>query len=189
MKDITRILQRIEQGQAQGTKELFPLVYDELRRIAGAKMNPERADHTLSATALVHEAYVRLVDVDSASRWDSRGHFFAAAAEAMRRILIESARRKQCEKRGGDRVRIELNDEQLGSLDLEDPGLMLDLDAAVTQLEEADAQAAELLKLLLFAGLSVAEAGRMMGISRHNAYRNWDFIRAWFAAFYAAAAE
>lgn len=114
MKDVTLILQRIEQGQAQGTKELFPLVYAELRRIAGAKMMPERADHTLSATALVHEAYVQLVDTETVRQWDSRGHFFAA--EAMRRVLIESARRKFAFKRGGDRERLELDEAKLEGL-------------------------------------------------------------------------
>ncbi len=185
MKDVTRILQRIEQGQAQGTKELFPLVYAELRRIAGAKMKPERANHTLSATALVHEAYIQLVDTESVSRWDSRGHFFVAAAEAMRRILIESARRKNALKRGGDRERLELDEAMLEDVHSADPSVIIALEEAVSDLETEDAQAAELLKLLLYAGLSVTEAGKMMGVSSATAHRNWAFIRLWFKAHWA----
>lgn len=178
MKDVTLILKRIQAGQSQASEDLFPTVYSELRRLAAGKMSSERIDHTLSATALVHEAYVRLVDADVVQYWDSRGHFFSAAAEAMRRILVDHARNKQSLKRGGDFNRQAL----AGDLTVvpTDPDLMLDLDAAMDRLEEADAPAAELLKLVLFAGLSVAEAGRLLGMTRDVAYRHWDYIRRWF---------
>ncbi len=178
MKDVTLFLRRIQEGHANGD-DLFPAVYDELRRLASGKMTLERPDHTLSATALVHEAYVRLVDTDTVRHWNSRGHFFTAAAEAMRRILVEHARKKMAAKRGGGRHRQALADDV--TVLPADPVLLLDLNDAVDQLEKADAQAAELLKLLLFAGLSVAEGGRMLGMSNKIAYRHWDYIRAWFA--------
>lgn len=178
MKDVTLILQQIQEGRPEASEDLFPAVYDELRRLAAAKMQQERVDHTLSSTALVHEAYVRLVDTDSVREWNSRGHFFSAAAEAMRRILIEHARRKSSLKRGGDLNHREMP-KDLTALPA-DPDLLLDLNDAIMRLEEVDAQAAELLKLLLFAGLSVAEGGRMLDMSPKVAYRNWDYIRSWF---------
>lgn len=184
MKDVTLLLQRIQDGQAQATEELFPVVYDELRRLASSKMSAERLDHTLSATALVHEAYVRLVDHETAKHWPSRTHFFSTAAEAMRRILVDHARKKIALKRGGD-MRRHSGCENLPSLP-SDPGVMLDLNEAVDRLAETDQQAAELLKLLLFAGLSVAEAGRMLQMSRKVAYRHWEYIRSWFAVNYGA---
>ena len=179
MKDVTLILQRIQEGQSQASENLFPTVYDELRRLAAGKMSFERADHTLSATALVHEAYVRLVDTETVQHWDSRAHFFSAAAEAMRRILVDHAAKRKALKRGGDMQRQEIGD-GLPALPA-DPDVLLDLNVAVDRLEETDAQAAELLKLLLFAGLSVAEAGRMLGMSRDVAYGHWDYLRRWFA--------
>lgn len=177
MKDVTLILQRIQEGQNQASKDLFPAVYEELRRLAAGKMRMERVDHTLSATALVNEAYIRLVDTDTVRHWDSRAHFFSAAAESMRRILVEHARKKMRLKRGGHLDRQDLGDD-LAMLPA-DPALMLDLNEAVDRLEKADTQAAELLKLVLFAGLSVAEAGGMLGMTRDVAYRHWDYIRSW----------
>jgi len=152
-------------------------------------MNPERADHTLSATALVHEAYVRLVDTQTVRRWDSRGQFFSAAAEAMRRILIDSARQKFALKRGGDRGRLELDEAMLEGVHSADPSVIIALEEAVSDLETEDAQAAELLKLLLYAGLSVTEAGKMMGVSTATAHRNWSFIRLWFKTHWAILAS
>jgi RNA polymerase sigma factor (TIGR02999 family) len=179
MKDVTLILQQIEQGQDQAVEDLFPAVYAELRRLAAGKMSMERVDHTLSATALVHEAYVRLVDTDTVRNWDSRAHFFSAAAVAMRRILVDHARRKMAVKRGGDLNRQALCDDL--TLPPTDPSLLLDLNEAVDRLEQADAQAAELLKLVLFAGLSVSKGGRILGMSERIAYRHWDYIRSWYA--------
>ena len=185
MKDVTLILQQIEQGQDQAVEDLFPAVYAELRRLAAGKMSTERVDHTLSATGLVHEAYVRLVDTDTVRNWDSRAHFFSAAAESMRRILVDHARQKLALKRGGDLQR-EATLDDLTILPT-DPSLMIDLNDAVDRLQESDDEAAELLKLLLFAGLSVVEAGRMLGMSRKVAYRHWDYIRSWFAVHFGAA--
>jgi RNA polymerase sigma factor (TIGR02999 family) len=179
MSDVTLILQSIEQGNGQATADLFPLVYAELRRMATGQMASERVDHTLSATALVHEAYVRLVDVNKASGWQSRRHFFSAAAEAMRRLLIEHARRRQRTKRGGDGRRIEADD-LTAELPV-DPDLLLDLDDSIACLTAEDPELAELVKLRLFVGLSTGEAGRLLGMSRRTAYRNWDYVRSWFA--------
>jgi RNA polymerase sigma factor (TIGR02999 family) len=181
MSDVTQILSKIESGDPNASDQLLPLVYEELRKLAAARMSGERPDHTLSATALVHEAYVRLVDVDRACQWDSRSHFFAAAAEAMRRILIESVRQKQSLKRGGDRERIRLDDDLDRTL-AKAPDRLLELSDELDRMAEEDAEAAELVKLRLFAGLSVDEAGEALGMSRSAAYRNWDFARAWFAA-------
>ena len=178
MKDVTLILQRIKEGQNQANQELFPAVYDELRQLAAGKMRFERVDHTLTSTALVHEAYVRLVDTDIARHWDSRAHFFSAAAEAMRRILVDYARQKMALKRGSDLDRQALGDD-LTMLPT-DPDLLLDLNEATERLQEADDEAADLLKLVLFAGLSVAEAGRILGMTRDVAYGHWDYIRSWF---------
>ena len=178
MKDVTLILQRIQEGQAKTGDDLFPAVYNELRRLAARKMSVERADHTLSSTALVHEAYIRLIDAETVRHWNSRGHFFSAAAEAMRRILVEHARQKMTVKRGGDHNRVTLADDH--SMLPADPDTLLDLSEAIGRLQVVDAQAAELLKLVLFAGLSVAEAGRMLEMTRDVAYRHWDYIRSWF---------
>jgi len=141
----------------------------------------ERPDHTLQATALVHEAYLRLVDAQQVQRWESRGHFFSAAAEAMRRILIESARQKKRQKRGGDARRVGLENLAVAATMARDPDLLLDLNTGLFRLAEEDPEAAELLKLRLFAGLSVTEAGKMLGMSRTVAYRNWEYVHAWFA--------
>jgi len=177
MNEVTRILCGIEQGNHRRADELLPLVYQELRHLAARKLMHEEPAQTLDATALVHEAYVRLIDVRNAQRWNSRGHFFAAAAEAMRRILIESARRKKRQKRGGTRRRIDLDDVQLTI-----PGPCDDviaLDEAITKLAEQYPARAELVKLRYFAGLTIDEACSVLGISTATAERYWTFARAW----------
>jgi RNA polymerase sigma factor (TIGR02999 family) len=177
MSEVTRILTAIGQGQAQAAEQLLPLVYDELRRLAAAKMSQERPGQTLEATALVHEAYLRLVDVETAPHWKSRGHFFAAAAEAMRRILVENARRKGRHKRGGGRVREAIAELELAAPQVPDD--VLALDEALAKLAAADPQAAELVKLHCFAGLSVEQAAEALGLSARTAYRDWAYARAW----------
>jgi len=174
MSDVTRILSAIEHGDPHAADRLLPLVYDELRKLAAARMAAEAPGHTLDATALVHEAYLRLVGGQS---FGGRGHFFAAAAEAMRRILVNHARDRNRLKRGGGRVRLELLD-QANSL-AEDPDLVLSLDELLTRLGEEDATAARVAHLHLFGGLSVEEAGEAVGVSRAVAYRNWKYARAW----------
>jgi RNA polymerase sigma factor (TIGR02999 family) len=177
MSEITQILCAIEQGDPHAAEQLLPLVYDELRQLAAQKMAQEKPGQTLQATALVHEAYLRLVDAASAPRWNSRGHFFAAAAEAMRRILIEKARRKNRSKHGGDRQRLELDE----ALCVSDPPTedLLGLDVALTRLESVDALAAKLVKLRFFAGLSMPEAAQALGISLRTAERNWTYAKSW----------
>ncbi|HEX2476778.1 MAG TPA: sigma-70 family RNA polymerase sigma factor [Lacipirellulaceae bacterium] len=179
MSEVTRLLVAIGQGDTHASEALLPVVYEELRRLARSRMAQERAEHTLEATALVHEAYLRLID-DENVRWDGRGHFFAAAAEAMRRILIEHARRKNAVKHGGGRERIELNEElpPIASPcdNIED---LLALDEALQRLAKEDPSKAELVKLLYFAGLNLEEAAAAQGISRTTAYRHWLFARAW----------
>jgi RNA polymerase sigma factor (TIGR02999 family) len=191
MTDITRILSDIEQGDPAAAELLLPLVYDELRKLAAAKLAYEKPGHTLQATALVHEAYLRLVRRDSAAKgdvdnmtaaaggvsWDSRGHFFAAAAEAMRRILVESARRKESLKRGGGVARAELDEGQIAAPELDED--VIALDEALTRLAAADPQAAELVQLRYFAGLSLPDAAQMMGVSTRTANRLWAYARAW----------
>jgi RNA polymerase sigma factor (TIGR02999 family) len=174
MNDVTRILSAIGQGDRQAADQLLPLVYDELRKLAAARMAAEKPGHTLNATALVHEAYLRLV---GDQHFDDHGHFFAAAAEAMRRILVNHARDRKRLKRAGGRRRLELLD-QVGSV-AEDPDLVLSLDELLTRLGEEDAVAARVAQLHLFAGLSVEETGEALGLSRAMAYRNWKYARAW----------
>jgi RNA polymerase sigma factor (TIGR02999 family) len=156
---------------------LLPLVYNELRKLAAAKLSQEVPGQTLQATALVHDAYIRLVDVEKAQRWDSRGHFFAAAAESMRRILIDIARQKLSDRRGGGRQRYELSDADRVSLPISDE--LLDLDDGLARLSEIDPQAAELVKLRVFAGMTVEEAAALQGVSTRTAKRNWAYARAW----------
>jgi RNA polymerase sigma factor (TIGR02999 family) len=177
MNEVTRILSGIEQGDPHAAAQLLPLVYDELRKLAAHRMIQEAPGQTLQATALVHEAYIRLVDVDKAQHWDSRAHFFAAAAEAMRRILIESARRKGRLKRGGDRERVDLDDADAVSMAA--PDELLVIDEAIAKLAAEDPQAAQLVRLRYFAGLSVEEAAEMSGLSRSSAYEHWSYARAW----------
>jgi RNA polymerase sigma factor (TIGR02999 family) len=180
MKEVTRILSAIEQGEPHAAEQLLPLVYDELRRLAAEKMAHEKPAQTLQATALVHEAYVRLVDVDEAPHWNCRGHFFAAAAEAMRRILVEKARRKRRIKHGGGRQRLDLDEAcpvvQPPSDDL------LALDEALTRLAASDPLRAELVKLRFFAGLTMPEAAQALGLSLATAERHWTFVRTWLFA-------
>jgi RNA polymerase sigma factor (TIGR02999 family) len=178
MSDVTQLLQAIGDGDSSATAQLLPLVYDELRRLARANMFNERAGHTLQPTALVHEAYLRLVG-DAGARWDSRGHFFAAAAEAMRRILIEHARRKQALKHGGGYNRVELNDELPPIAAPCDGEELLALDEALDELQQHDAQAAQLVKLRFFSGLSHQEAAEALQISRRAADRLWVLAKAW----------
>lgn len=179
MSEVTRILSAIEQGDpgTPGPKELLPLVYDELRRLAAQRLAQEKPGQTLQATALVHEAYIRLVDSENDQRWDSRGHFFAAAAEAMRRILVESAREKKRIKRGGGLKRVDLDDGDLVSVS--SPDELLDLDNALSQLALEDPAAAQLVNLRYFGGLSVEQAAKLMGLSRSTAYEQWAYARAW----------
>ncbi|HEY4234770.1 MAG TPA: sigma-70 family RNA polymerase sigma factor [Lacipirellulaceae bacterium] len=179
MSEVTRLLVAIGDGDRHATEELLPLVYQELRRLARSKMAQERGEHTLQATALVHEAYLRLVGDDDA-KWDGRGHFFAAAAEAMRRILIEHARSKNAQKRGGDLGRVALED-LLPEIacPVENLDELLEINDALDRLAEFDSSKAELVKLLYFAGLNLEEAAAAQGISRTTAYRHWLFARAW----------
>jgi RNA polymerase sigma factor (TIGR02999 family) len=177
MSEVTRILSAIEQGDSHAAEELLPLVYDELRQLAALKLAQEKPGQTLQATALVHEAYVRLVDVENAQHWDSRRHFFAAAAEAMRRILVEKARRKRSVKHGGERDRVDL-DEALVVGDEPRPDL-LEIDELVEQLAGADPHAAELVKLRFFAGLTGDQTAEVLGISPRAADQLWAYARAW----------
>jgi RNA polymerase sigma factor (TIGR02999 family) len=183
MSDVTLILSKIESGDSKAAEELLPLVYDELRKLAAARMASERPDHTLQPTALVHEAYLRLVDTEQSQHWNSRGHFFGSAAEAMRRILVDSARDKCADKRGGGHNRVDL-DADLEQTIASEPDKLLELSDALDRMAEEEPEAAELVKLRLFAGLSVAEAGEILGMARSTAYETWDFARVWFAAWF-----
>jgi RNA polymerase sigma factor (TIGR02999 family) len=180
MNEVTRILSALDSGDPYAAEQLLPLVYDELRRLAAEKLAQEKPGQTLQATALVHEAYLRLVDVDQAHHWDSRGHFFAAAAEAMRRILIDQARRKRRAKHGGGRQRVSLDEALcLGEAPNDD---LLALDEALDKLACAEPAKAQLVKLHYFAGLSLEEAGRVLGIAHRTAKRHWAYARAWLYA-------
>jgi RNA polymerase sigma factor (TIGR02999 family) len=175
--DVTGLLNALERGQPHAAEQLLPLVYEELRRLAARKMRCEAPDHTLQPTALVHEAYLRLVGSGEERQWDSRAHFFAAAAEAMRRILIEEARRKHSAKRGGGLVRQTLEADALVQPD--DHSGLLALDEALTKLAARDPESARLVELRFFAGLTVEQAARALGISPRAATRNWTYARAW----------
>jgi RNA polymerase sigma factor (TIGR02999 family) len=177
MNDVTRILSAIEDGDPHAAEQLLPLVYNELRQLAAQKLAQEKPGQTLQATALVHEAYVRLVDVEKAQHWSSRGHFFAACAEAMRRILIDRARDKGRQKRGGKLQRFDVDAIALASQVT--PDQLLAIDDALTRLALDDPTAARLVELRYFAGLTVAEAGKALGISTTTAYRHWNYARAW----------
>src|SRR5262245_29563688 len=177
MADVTHILAAIEQGDPSAAEQLLPLVYDELRRLAAKKLAHERPGQTLQATALVHEAYLRLVEGDKAEHWNSRWHFFAAAAEAMRRILVERARHKRSLKAGGDRHR-----EELAEIELTVPGPDIDLLAvneALDTLEQNDPRAATLIKLRFFAGLTIEQAAQALNISTTTAENDWTYTRCW----------
>jgi RNA polymerase sigma factor (TIGR02999 family) len=176
MSDVTHLLSAIDKGDRQAAAQLLPLVYDELRRLATQKLAHEKPGQTLDATGLVHEAYLRLVGPADAARWKDRGHFFAAAAQAMRHILVDRARQKGSEKRGGRRQRVDLEDVPAAPAPDDD---VLALDEALTRLEAADPEAAAVVQLRYFAGLSVEEAAESLGMSRASAYRHWTFARAW----------
>jgi RNA polymerase sigma factor (TIGR02999 family) len=180
MSEVTRILSAIEQGDSAAAEKLLPLVYDELRQLAAQKLAQEKPGQTLQATALVHEVYLRLVNAPEARRWNSRGHFFAAAAQAMRRILINRARDKKCLKRGGGRRRIDLDHIEI-ALDTGDEELIA-LDEALALLAEEDAAAAQLVSLRFFAGLTLKDAAASLGISLRTAERQWAYARAWLYA-------
>lgn len=179
MSEITRILSAIEQGDMHAADQLLPLVYDELRKLAAAKLTHEKPGQTLQATALVHEAYLRLVDVDEAPHWNSRGHFFAAAAEAMRRILVESARRKKRQKRGGDKNRVELVDAPAPSNTADDR--LIALDVALTKLAQEDPIAAQVVELRHFAGLGHEEVAFALQITVYLARQKWTYAQAWLS--------
>jgi RNA polymerase sigma factor (TIGR02999 family) len=176
MNEVTRILSAIEHGDCHTAEQLLPLVYDELRRLAAARLAQERPGQTLEATALVHEAYLRLVDVDKVAHWNSRRHFFAAAAEAMRRILVEQARRKKRHKHGGGRRRVSLDEMQPAYH--EDADELLAIHEALDKLAAEDPQAAQLVGLRYFAGLSVEQAAETMGLPRSTAYVHWAYAKA-----------
>jgi RNA polymerase sigma factor (TIGR02999 family) len=178
MNEVTRILSAVEQGEPRAAEQLLPLVYDELRRLAARRLAREKPGQTLQATALVHEAYLRLVDTDLVRRWDSRGHFFAAAAEAMRRILVERARRRGRVRHGGGLRRLDLSDTEV-AVDTADDEEILRLDEALDRLAAVRPQAAELVKLRFFSGLTAEEAAPMVGLSPRTARRLWAFARAW----------
>ena len=177
MTDVTRVLACVERGDTAAAEELLPLVYGELRRLAADKMAKEKPGQTLQATALVHEAFLRLVDQNAASQWNSRGHFFAAAAEAMRRILVERARHRNSQKAGGQYERVELIDIEAPA----DPAFvdLLALHEVLAKLEQKDRRKAELVKLRFFAGLTNEEAARVLGISPSTADNDWAYARAW----------
>ena len=180
MNEVTRILSAIEQGDPHAAEQLLPLVYEELRKLAAQKLAQEKPGQTLQATALVHEAYLRLLGSEADAHWNSRGHFIAAAAEAMRRILVDNARRKKTEKHGGKRKRIDLSHAE--PLTEAEPDAVLDLDEALTVLAGEDPEAAQVAKLRIFAGLAVEEAAQALSTSRANAYRQWAYARAWLHA-------
>jgi RNA polymerase sigma factor (TIGR02999 family) len=177
MSHVTHLIDAVAAGDQMAAAQLLPIVYDELRSLAAARLAAEKRGQTLQATALVHEAYLRLVDAEKGPLWDGRGHFFAAAAEAMRRILVDRARGKARFKRGGDRQQVNLSD--IPCQADQDPDLLLTLDEAMNRLADEDRPAAAVAQLHLFAGLPIEEAASSLGISRATAYRNWLYARAW----------
>jgi RNA polymerase sigma factor (TIGR02999 family) len=177
MNEVTRILSAIEQGDPHAAEQLLPLMYEELRKLAARRLAEEKPGQTLQATALVHEAYLRLVDVDKAQHWNSRGHFFGAAAEAMRRILVENARHKKAAKRGGQYQRVDIETAALAARQRDDK--LLALDEALAKLEKHDPLKARLVNLRWFAGLSIKEAAAILGVSTATADRYWVYARAW----------
>lgn len=177
MSEVTRVLSQIESGDPAAAEQLLPLVYAELRKLAAAKLAHEKPGQTLQATALVHEAYLRLAGSDQVQKWDGRSHFFAAAAEAMRRIHVESARRKESLRRGGDLARSNLAEGQIAAPELHED--VIALDEALTKLAAADKQAAELVQLRYFSGLTLPEAAQVLGVSPRTAGRLWSYARAW----------
>jgi RNA polymerase sigma factor (TIGR02999 family) len=187
MNEVTRILSAVEQGDRHAANQLLPLVYDELRKLAAQKMAQEAPGQTLQPTALVHEAYMRLVDVAKAKHWDSRGHFFAAAAEAMRRILVEQARHKRSAKKGGQLQRAELHDDQLAA---PSPNVdLIALDEALNKLANHDPRKAELVKLRFFAGMTIRQAAAALGIAESTADADWAYAKSWLRVELADASE
>jgi RNA polymerase sigma factor (TIGR02999 family) len=180
MNEVTHILSAIEQGDPHAAEQLLPLVYDELRRLAAQKLAQEKPGQTLDATALVHEAYLRLVGGDQAPQWDGRGHFFAAAAEAMRRILVENARRKRSRKHGGGLSRLQLDSGLIAAPQAADD--LIALDEALTRLATTEPQVAELVKLRYFAGLTIPQAAAQLGIAPRTADGWWSYAKSWFQA-------
>jgi RNA polymerase sigma factor (TIGR02999 family) len=180
MTDVTQILSQIESGDPSAAEQLLPLVYEELRKLAAAKLVHEKPGQSLQATGLVHEAYIRLVDVEEVQHWESRGHFFAAAAEAMRRILVEQARRKARLKRGGELVRHELHEFEIVTQVKHDE--IIAIDEALQKLEALNAPAAQLVKLRYFAGMTISECAEALGISPRKADQLWAYARAWLLA-------
>jgi RNA polymerase sigma factor (TIGR02999 family) len=176
--DVTQILHAIEQGDRHAASQLLPLVYDELRRLAARKLSQEASNQTLQPTALVHEAFLRLVGEQDAEKWDHRGHFFMAASEAMRRILIENARRRKSLKRGGGMARGDLQDDDL-VLEPDDCDTLIALDEALTKLAATDAELAKLVQLRYFTGMTIDQAADVLGVSPRTAKRNWAYARAW----------
>jgi RNA polymerase sigma factor (TIGR02999 family) len=175
MNDVTQVLDALARGDACAADRLLPLVYEELRALAAQRLAQEQPGQTLQATALVHEAYLRLVDGDKAANWNSRAHFFGAAAEAMRRILVDQARRKKADKRGGQSRRVPLDAADVGFTSPADD--LLDIDEALTRLAAEDSQAARLIQLRYFGGLSIEDAAEVIGISRSTAYEHWSYAR------------
>lgn len=180
MSEVTQILSRIESGDPSAADRLLPLVYEELRKLAAAKLAKEQPGHTLQATALVHDAYIRLVDRPESQAWHSRRYFFSAAAEAMRRILVERARQRERQKHGGGFQRVDLDEQHLAQGAT--PDQLLAVDDCLAKLAKEDPTAAEVLKLRYFAGMSVAEAAEALGIHRATAHRHWTYARAWVRA-------
>jgi RNA polymerase sigma factor (TIGR02999 family) len=180
MADVTQILNAIEQGDPSAAEQLLPLIYDELRKLAAAKMAQENPGQTLQATGLVHEAYLRLVDAEKAQHWDSRGHFFGAAAEAMRRILVDQARRKETDRRGGGLKRHAMEHVEIAAAE---PSLdVVALNEALSRFEKIDRLKADLVKLRYFAGLTIPQAAEALGVSSATADRYWAYARAWLHA-------
>lgn len=177
MNNVTQLLDAMEDSDAQASEQLLPVVYGELRKLAALRLANEPAGQTLQATALVHDVFVRLVDVDRQQKWNSRGHFFGAAAEAMRRILVENARRKRSLKRGGDLARQELDEADIAASELKHD--VLALNEVLNQLAEVDAQAATLVKLRYFTGLTMPQAAEALGMSARSAERLWTWSKAW----------
>ena len=180
MLDVTNILAKIQSGDRQASSDLLPMVYDELRRLASQRMSSERADHTLQATALVHEAYVRLVDAEQVQSWDSRGHFFSAATEAMRRILVEHARKKGSQKRNAVIEKIDLDSVDIAQT--VSPDALLKIDEALARFEAHDPEAYQIVMLRYFGGMRIEDAAKFMEISPRTAYRNWNYARAWLSS-------
>lgn len=177
MRDVTRVMRQVESGDPKAADELLPLVYHELRRLAARELRQESSAQTLQPTALVHEAYLRLVDQPNEQRWTHRGHFFAAAAESMRRILVDNARRKRAVKRGGGQTRVRVDADELAATH-QDPDVLA-LDDALTRLGDQQPEIARLVSLRYFAGLTVDQAALAMGISPRTAARNWSYAKAW----------